>query len=59
MSELPTIYQLKVVLMGISPMIWRRLLVSGESTITDGFNQEGRDENQGSHPYRIGDGGYR
>jgi hypothetical protein len=35
MSEFPTIYQLKVVLLGISPMIWRRLLVSGERTITD------------------------
>jgi hypothetical protein len=29
------IYQLKVVLLGISPMIWRRLLVCGDSTITD------------------------
>jgi len=30
------IYQLKVVLMGItSPMIWRRLLVRDDSTITD------------------------
>jgi len=37
MSELPTpiIYQLKVVLLGVSPMIWRRLLVCGDSTITD------------------------
>ena len=34
-GTVPTIYQLKVVLMGISPMIWRRLLVNGESTITD------------------------
>jgi hypothetical protein len=31
----PAIYQLKVVLLGISPMIWRRLLVSSTSTITD------------------------
>ena len=31
----PIIYQLKVVLLCISPMIWRRLLVCGESTITD------------------------
>jgi Plasmid pRiA4b ORF-3-like protein len=30
-----TIYQLKVVLLGISPMIWRRLLVRSESTIAD------------------------
>lgn len=29
------IYQLRVRLMGISPMIWRRLLVHGDSTITD------------------------
>jgi hypothetical protein len=37
MSEtyFPTIYQLKVVLMDISAMIWRRLLVSGDCTITD------------------------
>jgi hypothetical protein len=30
-----TIYQLKVVLLGISPMIWRRLLVRSDSTIAD------------------------
>ncbi len=37
MSESPTstIYQLKVVLLGVSPMIWRRLLVSSDCTITD------------------------
>jgi len=37
MSETPetTIYQLKVVLLGVSPMIWRRLLVCSASTITD------------------------
>jgi hypothetical protein len=37
MSETPEpiIYQVKVVLLGISPMIWRRLLVCGDSTITD------------------------
>ena len=37
MSETPeaTIYQLKVVLLGVSPMIWRRLLVCNTSTITD------------------------
>jgi len=29
------IYQLKVVLVGISPMIWRRLLVSGSHTLAD------------------------
>jgi hypothetical protein len=31
----PVIYQLKVVLQGISPMIWHRLLVCGDSTIAD------------------------
>ncbi len=31
----PIVYQLKVVLLGISPMIWRRLLLCGDSTITD------------------------
>jgi hypothetical protein len=30
-----TIYQLKVALLGISPTIWRRLLVRGDSTIAD------------------------
>ena len=29
------VYQLKVALVGISPMIWRRLQVNGESTISD------------------------
>lgn len=31
----PIIYQLKVVLLDVSPMIWRRLLVCSTSTITD------------------------
>ena len=37
MSETPEpiIYQLKVVLLDVSPMIWRRLLVCGDNTITD------------------------
>jgi Plasmid pRiA4b ORF-3-like protein len=30
-----TIYQLKVVGLGISPMIWRRLLVRGDSPIAE------------------------
>ena len=34
-TSAPVIYQLKVVLLGISPMIWRRLLVYGDCTITD------------------------
>jgi len=36
MAELPlstAIYQLRLVLTGISPIIWRRLLVSSETTI--------------------------
>src|SRR5438270_4653263 len=40
MSELfanaePVVYQLGVVLRGVSPLIWRRLLVCGESTVAD------------------------
>src|SRR5947209_14282813 len=37
MSEpaVPVVYQLRVVLRGISPLIWRRLLVRGDSTIAD------------------------
>ena len=31
----PAIYQLKVVLLGVSPMIWRRLLVRSDSTVAD------------------------
>jgi hypothetical protein len=31
----PAIYQLKLVLQGISPMIWRRLLICDDSTIAD------------------------
>ncbi|MCP3933553.1 MAG: plasmid pRiA4b ORF-3 family protein [Bacteroidetes bacterium] len=31
----PAIYQLKVILLGVSPMIWRRLLIHGDSTISD------------------------
>jgi len=34
-SSESVIYQLKVVLLGISPMIWRRLKVSSDSTIED------------------------
>jgi hypothetical protein len=32
----PAIYQLKVVLQGISPRIWRRLQIRGDRTIADG-----------------------
>jgi hypothetical protein len=37
MSDTPetTIYQLKVVLLGVSPMIWRRILVRSNSTIAN------------------------
>ncbi len=31
----PVVYQLRVVLRAISPLIWRRLLVRGDSTIAD------------------------
>ncbi len=31
----PSIYQIKVALQGISPMIWRRLLIPSDSTISD------------------------
>lgn len=31
----PVVYQIKVALIDISPMIWRRFLVSGDSTIAD------------------------
>ncbi len=31
----PLIYQLKVVLLGISPMIWRRLLVKSNDALED------------------------
>ena len=31
----PIVYQFKVVLRGISPMIWRRFLVHSDSTIAD------------------------
>lgn len=34
-SSTSVVYQLKVVLQGISPMIWQRLLVQSESTIAD------------------------
>lgn len=32
---LPEVYQLRVVLRGVSPLIWRRLLVRSDSTIAD------------------------
>ena len=31
----PNVYQLKIVLRGVSPLIWRRLLVRNDSTIAD------------------------
>ncbi|MBD2097696.1 plasmid pRiA4b ORF-3 family protein [Trichocoleus sp. FACHB-591] len=36
--SVPPTYQIHVSLIGISPMIWRRLLVSGDSTIADFHN---------------------
>ena len=35
MSELPKILQLKIRLLGISPMIWRRVLVLSTTTLRD------------------------
>jgi hypothetical protein len=34
-SPVPVVYQVRVVVAGISPLIWRRLLVSAEATIAD------------------------
>lgn len=34
-SAVPIIYQLKISLVGISPMIWRRLRINGDSSIVD------------------------
>ena len=34
-TSTPVIYQLKIVLLGLSPMIWRRIKVSSNSTIAD------------------------
>ena len=34
-SKTPVTYQLKIVLLGVSPMIWRRIKVSSDSTIAD------------------------
>jgi Plasmid pRiA4b ORF-3-like protein len=31
----PVVYQLKIVLLGIRPMIWRRIKLSSDSTIAD------------------------
>ncbi len=35
MSELPKIIQLKIRLRGISPMIWRRVLIPSATTLRD------------------------
>jgi hypothetical protein len=34
-SSTPSVYQLRVVLREISPLVWRRLLVHADSTIAD------------------------
>jgi len=35
MSELPNIFQLKIRLLGISPTIWRRVLVPSSMTLRE------------------------
>jgi len=35
MSSVPEIYQLKIRLRGISPMIWRRVLVPASATLRE------------------------
>jgi hypothetical protein len=35
--QTPCVYQFKVVLRGISPMIWRRLLLRSDHTIADHY----------------------
>jgi Plasmid pRiA4b ORF-3-like protein len=34
-SEQITVYQLKIFILGISPMIWRRIKVRSDNTIAD------------------------
>jgi len=34
-TAFPSVYQLRVVVAGVSPLIWRRLLVSATTTIAD------------------------
>ncbi len=34
-SSEPVVYQLRVVLRAVSPLIWRRLLIRSESTVAD------------------------
>src|SRR5919199_3374931 len=34
-SLAPSVYQLRIVLQGISPLVWRRLLVPSETTLAD------------------------
>ena len=37
-APLPNVYQLRVVVRGVSPLIWRRLLVPADTTIADCTN---------------------
>src|ERR671933_1216406 len=37
-ASTPSVYQLRVVLRGLSPLVWRRLLVRTDSTIADLHN---------------------
>ena len=34
-GPLPSVYQLRVVVRGVSPLIWRRLLIAADTTIAD------------------------
>jgi hypothetical protein len=34
-APLPSVYQLRVVVRGVSPLIWRRLLILADTTIAD------------------------
>ena len=34
-APLPSVYQLRVVVRGVSPLIWRRLLIPADTTIAD------------------------
>jgi hypothetical protein len=41
--EYPPVYQLKITMAGIRPLIWRRILVSGDVKLYKPQNPAGRD----------------